>query len=111
MEAAARLTKQMPKFKVDADSSHNAKDTFSKIRNFLEQAEDLKKIDPGIVCTFDEAKLKGYAKGKQFKADISILQGTPEAKVSIEIEIPFLLSPFKTKIQESLERKLKKALA
>lgn len=101
----------MPKFKVEAPSPLNAKETFGKIKTFLETADDLKKIDPNLTCSFDEAKLKGHAKGKQFKADISISQENPHCVVSIEIEIPLLLTPLKGKIQESLQRKLKKALA
>ena len=100
----------MPKFKVEAPSPLEPKETFKKIKGFLESAEDLKKIDPNIVCTFEDEKMKGLAKGKQFKAEISIQSGNSQCMVSIEVEIPFLLSPFKGKIQESLERKIKKAL-
>jgi hypothetical protein len=101
----------MPKFKVETPSSLSAKETYSRIKDFLESGEDLKKIDANIVCTFEDSKMKGLAKGKQFKAEITILQGNPECTVSVEVEIPFLLSPLKGKIQESLQRKLKKALA
>lgn len=101
----------MPKFKVEAPSLHEPKETFNKIKNFLENADDLKKIDANIVCSFEEASLKGQAKGKQFKADISVQNKGTNSVVSIEVEIPFLLTPLKGKIQEILERKIKKALA
>lgn len=101
----------MPKFKVETTSSLSAKEAFGKIKNFLETTEDLKKIDPQIVCSFEDSKMKGSAKGKQFKADISVHENSPNCLVSVEVEIPFLLSPLKGKIQESLERKIKKALA
>ena len=101
----------MPKFKVETASSLSAKDAFQKIKDFLEKSDDLKKIDPQILCTFEDSKLKGLAKGKQFKAEISVLENSPQCTVSVEVEIPFLLSPLKGKIQESLERKIKKALA
>lgn len=101
----------MPKFKVEAPSTFAAKETFKKIQTFMETSSDLKKMDPNIVCTFEDAKLKGTAKGKQFKADIKIEQGNPHCLVCIEVEIPLLLAPLKGKIQETLERKIKKALA
>lgn len=101
----------MPKFKVETPSTLTPKETFSKIKTFLENADDLKKIDANIVCTFEDSKLKGLAKGKQFKAEISVLPGDSDCMVSVEVEIPFLLTPLKGKIQESLQRKLKKALA
>ncbi len=101
----------MPKFKVETPSSLSPQETFVKIKTFLETTDDLKKIDSHIVCSFEESKLKGQAKGKQFKADISILPSNPQCMVSVEIEIPLLLTPLKGKIQESLQRKLKKALA
>ncbi len=101
----------MPKFKVETPSSHDPKETFKKIKNFLENADDLKKIDSNIVCQFEDSTLKGSAKGKQFKAEISVQETSPHCTVMVEVEIPFLLSPLKGKIQESLERKIKKALA
>ncbi|MEY4617216.1 MAG: hypothetical protein RJB66_2176 [Pseudomonadota bacterium] len=101
----------MPKFKVETPSSLSAKEAFGKIRNFMENTDDLKKIDSNIECKFEEAKLRGTAKGKQFKADISVVENSPQCVVSIEVEIPLLLSPLKGKIQETLERKIKKALA
>lgn len=101
----------MPKFKVETPSALEPKAAYSKIKKFLESGDDLKKIDANIVCQFDDDKLKGQAKGKQFKADISVNKGNPHCTVSIEVEIPLLLTPLKGKIQESLERKIKKALA
>ncbi len=101
----------MPKFKVETPSSLTPIETFAKIKTFLETADDLKKIDANIVCTFEESKLRGLAKGKQFKAEISVQPGNPACMVNVEVEIPLLLSPLKGKIQESLQRKLKKALA
>jgi hypothetical protein len=101
----------MPKFKVDTPSNLSAKEAYTKIKNFLENTDDLKKLDSQIQCSFEDAKLKGSAKGKQFKADISIKENSPNCVVSIEVEIPLLLSPMKGKIQETLERKIKKALA
>jgi len=100
----------MPKFKVEAPSAHEPTETYKKIKHFLENADDLKKIDSNIVCNFEDSKLKGQAKGKQFKAEISVQKGNPQCIVCIEVEIPFLLTPLKGKIQESLERKIKKAL-
>lgn len=101
----------MPKFKVETPSSLNPNETFSKIKTYLETTDDLKKIDPNIICSFEDSKRKGLAKGKQFKADISVIEGASDCLVSVEIEIPLLLSPFKGQIQESLQKKLKKALA
>lgn len=101
----------MPKFKVEAPSSHPPKETFTKIKNFLEHADDLKKFDANIACSFEEAQLKGQAKGKQFKADISVQSAGANSMVCIEVDIPLLLTPLKGKIQETLERKIKKALA
>lgn len=100
----------MPKFKVETPSSHGPEESFAKIKNFLEKTDELKKIDAHIVCTFEDKNLKALAQGKQFKAAISVLSQSDDCLVSVEIEIPLLLSPFKGKIQESLQRKLKKAL-
>lgn len=101
----------MPKFKIETISPLDPQSTFLKIKNFLENTDDLKKIDKGIVVSFNESQLFGQAKGKQFKADIQVSPSNPSCVVSVEIEIPLLLSPLKGKIQETLQRKLQKALA
>lgn len=101
----------MPKFKIETPSPLDPEATFIKIKNYLQTTDDLKKIDKDIAVSFDDQRMQGWAKGKQFKADIQVQQHSTQCHVSVEIEIPLILSPLKGKIQETLHRKLQKALA
>ncbi len=101
----------MPKLQIKHNSSKAPDEVFTKIRNFFETDVDLKKIDSGIVCQFDPNTKKGTAKGSQFSAQVSVSGVSSGTEISVEIEIPFLLSAFKGKIQETVQRKLEKYLA
>jgi Putative polyhydroxyalkanoic acid system protein (PHA_gran_rgn) len=60
--------------------------------------------------TFDDAKKTGHCKSTQFSADFAIKTSTSGSSVTVALDLPFLLTPFKGKIQETLEKKLKKYL-
>lgn len=102
----------MPKFTVETLSSLNPEKAFEKIKTFLEKDPDLKKMDPKLTCDFNAQKLTGEAKGSQFKANIEVKKlNDSECKVLVHVDLPLLLTPFKNKIQETLQKKLSKALA
>lgn len=85
--------------------------TYSKIKTLLKGDNDFKKFDPHVSYTFDEPSQACNIKGKQFNADLSVK--TNDAKnstVTIEVEVPFALSLFKGKIQEAIEKNLKRIL-
>ena len=101
----------MPKVKVEYQSKHSAKDSFSKVRGFLENDPDLRKLDKGYVCTFNDSRLSGEAKGKQFSAVLTVADQSGGAKVVIEVDLPLLLTPIKGMVQSTLEGKLRSTLA
>ncbi len=100
----------MPKIQIAHKCTEASDTVFTKIKTFFEQDEDIKKIDSKISWNFDTSAKTGKAKGSQFTADIAVKSSGPGSEVAIAIDIPFLLSPFKGKIQETVERKLKKVL-
>jgi hypothetical protein len=101
----------MAKFTVESKSSQNADVTFEKIKNFLENDPELKKLDPKLKCDFDLKKLCGEAKGSQFKASIKVISNGDSADVTINVDLALMLTPFNGKVQEILQKKLTKALA
>ena len=101
----------MPKINIETPSQHSDQETFSKLKSFFDEDKDLRKMDSSYTCTYDDAGLKGTAKGSKFTADMSVKSQGDGAAVSICVEIPFMLSPFKGKIEETLVRKLGKVLA
>lgn len=101
----------MPKFSFEHKCSHSPQNTYDKIKNFLVEDDGLKKLDPKIKYEFQDAKMLTAAVGSQFKAQMQVVETSNGAKVEITVDLPLLLTPFKTKIQESLERKLNRVLA
>ena len=55
--------------------------------------------------------MTGKAKGNQFKADINITSSAQGSSIEVIVDLPLLLTPFKGKVQETIERKLSKHLA
>ncbi|MNK99976.1 hypothetical protein D3C87_1203950 [compost metagenome] len=48
--------------------------------------------------------------GSQFKADMVVAANGAGSKVQVTVDLPMLLTPFKGKVQETLQRKLAKYL-
>ncbi len=101
----------MPKFKVECDSKHSIKDTFGKVKNFLDNDAEIKKLDPAVKITYNEQQMTGTAKGSKFDAEIKVLSKDSGAKVEIEVSLPMLLTPVKGMVQASIQKKLATALS
>lgn len=101
----------MPKFTIEHTSSHGAKEAFEKIKTFMSGDEDIRRFDSKMQCQFDDAGLNGCIKGSQFKADVTVQAQGTGSKIQILVDLPMLLTPFKAKVQETLQKKLSKYLA
>ena len=100
----------MPKFTVEHTSPLSANETFQKVREFLDNDQDLRKMDSSYKCDFNEANLTGSAKGSQFKANLKVQEQSSGAHVLIEVDLPLMLSPFKGVVRSTLEKKMQKLL-
>jgi carbon monoxide dehydrogenase subunit G len=100
----------MPKIQIDHECPHSVDDTVSKLKTFFESEGELKRIDPSIKASFDSSG-RGQIQGSQFKADVAVESNGNGSLVQVIVDLPFLLSPFKGKIQETVQRKLAKYLA
>ena len=101
----------MPAIKIQARSKYSAPETFQRVKDLLADDPGLRKIDAGYTCTFDEASHRGEVQGKQFSAKIGVVPNSTGADVEIDVDLAFLLSPFKGQVKSTLERKLESALA
>lgn len=101
----------MPKINVEHESSLGLADATVKIRDFFEKDADLKKIDPKIEFDWDEKTKKANVKGSQFKATVALSDKTNGTLISVVVDLPLLLTPFRGKVEETLHKKLKKYLA
>lgn len=102
---------EMPKVKVEAQSKLSPEEAFQKIKTLLENDRDLRKMDSGYQCIFDEGKLSGSAKGGKFSADMKVTSNAGGAAVEIEVDLPLMLTPVKGIVQSTLQKKLDAVLA
>ncbi|MCC6138939.1 MAG: polyhydroxyalkanoic acid system family protein [Bdellovibrionaceae bacterium] len=101
----------MPKVNIDVPSKFNAQDTFTKIKKLFDESSDLKKFDPQMACTFNDSQMSGVAKGGKFSAELKVNGSGDNSAVSIVLDLPLLLSPFKGQIKSTVEKKLNALLA
>lgn len=101
----------MPKFTIPFKNSHNANDSYGKLKKVLSEGNDLTKYDSGLKCTFEDDKKICTLKGSKFSAHIKVLEHTSGSELKIEVDLPLLLTPFKSKIEETVQKMLKKYLA
>lgn len=101
----------MPKFTVEHKTKEPLDNAYSKVKEFLSKEEGLKKYDPKIAYKFDDSKKSCEMKGSQFSANLTVAGSGSGSTVSITVDLPLLLTPFKTKVQESLQRQMAKILA
>jgi hypothetical protein len=102
----------MAKINIEHNTPWKAEETFAKIKKFFEDDQDIRRYDPKLKCDFTESTMTGKATGSQFKADIAVKANSGEGShVAIVVDLPLMLSPFKGKIQETIQKKLAKYLA
>jgi hypothetical protein len=101
----------MPKIQVAHNSSLPPTDAFEKIKEFFATDSTLQKLDSNVKAQYDDKTRKGAIKGSQFKADVSVEASGAGSKISVVIDLPLLLTPFKGKVEETLHKKLQKYLA
>jgi hypothetical protein len=100
----------MPKFKVEHQTKLSKQEAYEKIKNFL-QKEDLTKMAPGAKLKFTDSANQAHVEGPQFKANIDILdQGPGDSRVTVNVDLGFLLTPLKGKVEEILKKQLAKHL-
>lgn len=99
----------MPKFTVDHNTSHAAPEAYKKMKEVLGNGE-LNKFDSKIQCNFNDSQHHCQINGSQFKAEVHVKSVSQGSQVSITVDLPFLLTPIKGKVQESLAKMLTKHL-
>jgi hypothetical protein len=101
----------MPKFTVEHKSSHSPQEAYEKIKNFLSNDKDIFKFDSKLQCLFNDGAMSCKMTGAQFKADMTVAAMGNGSAVSVTVDLPLMLSPFKGKVTETLQRKLAKYLS
>lgn len=100
----------MPKFTVEHESTQTPDAAFEKMKSFLSTQSDIKKFDPNLQITFDDAQKVCRLKGSQFSAEMNIQPSAKGSKVAVNVDLSFLLTPFKGKVQDVMQNMLTKHL-
>ena len=100
----------MPKITIEKTTGLTAEDAYSKIKDMLADDPDLRKLDRGYQCQFDDGAKTGTAKGKQFSAALKVTSQS-QTKVELTVDLPIILTPFKGMVETTLKTKLEKILA
>lgn len=100
----------MPKFTIEHQSANNLQEAYGKIKDFLSNDQDLRRFDSKLNCSFNDGDKTCKINGSQFKADVKISEVGTGSKVTLVVDLPLMLTPFKSKVQETLQKKLTKYL-
>ncbi len=100
----------MPKINLQFDSKSSAAEVYNKVKGFLTTDEGIKKLDSKLTFSFSDPEMKGTAKGGGFSADLQVESKDVGCKVNLAVDLSFLLTPFKSKVEEVLQRKISKLL-
>ena len=94
----------MPKVAVDQEIKGASDKVYSAVKEYLDGRDTLKKIGAEIEW---KDKLKcAVISGASFAGEITVKGDAKKSLVSITIDLPLLLSPFKNKVKEELEKHL-----
>ncbi|MCX7977756.1 MAG: polyhydroxyalkanoic acid system family protein [Bdellovibrionaceae bacterium] len=98
----------MPKFSIDHQCPKDTESTYQRLKELLTSEVDLTRYDAKSKLTFDDGKRCASVQGGQFNAALNVTPVGTGSKITISVDLPLLLLPFKGKVQESLEKMLKK---
>ena len=101
----------MPKVKVESKTGLAQAEAYNRIKALLQNDADLQKMDSSCKFTFDDAGQTGSGKGAKFSAEMKVTGAGSGSNVTIEVDLPLMLTPIKGMVQSTLEKKLQKALA
>ncbi len=96
----------MAKVRLEKKTDHTCSEAFSTLRLMLENDETLRKLDSRYRCEFNEKNLTGNVKGNGFDAQVGVQSLSEGAIIKIDVDLSFLLNPFKEKIRQTLQSKL-----
>ena len=101
----------MPKISFNFNSEKAASEIYTKVKGFLTSEDGIKKFDPKVSFDFADTDLKGTAQGTGFKAVMNVASKDKGCQVNLEIDLSFLLTPLKSKVEQFIEKKLGKILS
>ncbi len=96
----------VPKFSVQHQTQLPKTETYAKIKNFFGSASELAKLAPGAKAQFQDNTSSCKITGTGFTADVEIKDTDGGSHVVVQVDLGFLLTPLKSKVEEVLKKKL-----
>lgn len=96
----------MPKVNVEHAVKGSEAKVYAAVKEYLDGRDTLKKLGAKIV--WKDKNHSGAIESDQFSGAIDVNETDGESLVSIVIDLPFLLSPFKGKVKEELTKHLQR---
>ncbi|HPI39589.1 MAG TPA: hypothetical protein PLJ21_02220 [Pseudobdellovibrionaceae bacterium] len=81
------------------------------MKKFLLEDQDLRKFDSQLKVDVQEPLKQCLIQSSKFKSQVNVQDYEGHSKVTILVDLPFLLTPFKNQISETLKLKLEKYLS
>jgi hypothetical protein len=100
----------VPKFKVESKSALSQAEAYSRMKQLLENDQDLRKMDASCKVSFSDNSHSGLIKGSKFSAELNVTAQGTGSNVTIEVDLPLMLLPVKGMVQATLEKKMSRAL-
>jgi len=99
----------MASFTVEHETTLSQAEAYKKVKKFFEENESLKKLDSNLEYSFNDTACSGKVKGSKFECNLKVVDSSP-AKVEVTVSLSLFLTPFKGKIQETLQSKIRQVL-
>ncbi len=94
----------MPKVEVKREITGEKKKVFKAVREYLEGRGTLKKL--GASMDWDDKACSADIEASNFKGSLNVTEKSGKSVVEICIDLPFLLTPFRGKVEEELKKHL-----
>lgn len=99
----------MAKVNVEQAIKGEPKKVFKAVKEYLEGRDTLKKL--GAKIRWEEKTCSGEIEGGAFSGSVTVKADGKSSLVAIQIELPLLMSAFKGKVKEELEKHLSRIQA
>lgn len=94
----------MPKVNVEQSVKGSGEDVYKAVKKYLTERGTLEKLGGEIV--WEDDSRTGSIESDKFSGEIEVNEDGAESLVTISIDLPFLLAPFKGKVKEELSKHL-----
>lgn len=99
-----RGDKSMPQVKVKHEIEGEKKKVYSAVKKYLKGRDTLSKL--GAEIDWDDKACSGDIEASSFKGSLLVSEKGGVSLVEISIDLPLLLTPFKSKVEEELKKHL-----